>query len=218
MRLTGEITVSPVENDTALWEFLRLPWHIYQGDPYWVPPILSHQRQFLDPRRGPFFEIGEARYFLASRDGRVVGRLSAHINRLHDTCHGPETGFFGFFESIPDPDVAAALFEAAAAWLAENADLASLPAEAEADHWAIPSLLSRLDAVLQQAVESLELAVVAKHAYILAQAFNSFYHRYPVAQEEDPQVRRVRAAVTRLYHDGMTQLLDLMGIEVPDRM
>jgi arginyl-tRNA synthetase len=108
--------------------------------------------------------------------------------------------------------------EAEAAWLAEHADLAALPPEAEADHWAIPSLLSRLEAVLHQAVESLELAVVAKHAYILAQAFNSFYHRYPVAQEEDPQVRRVRAAVTRLYHDGMTQLLELMGIEVPDRM
>ena len=82
------------------------------GDPYWVPPILSQQRQFLDPERGAFFEIGEARYFLAYQDGRPVGRLSAHINRLHDTCHGPETGFFGFFESIPDHDVTAALFEA----------------------------------------------------------------------------------------------------------
>jgi arginyl-tRNA synthetase len=59
---------------------------------------------------------------------------------------------------------------------------------------------------------------VAKHAYILAQAFNSFYHRFPVAQEEDPALRRVRAAVTRLYHDGMSHLLGLMGIEVPERM
>ena len=85
-----------------------------------MPPILSQQRQFLDPKRGSFFEIGEARYFLAYQDGRPVGRLSAHINRLHDTCHGPETGFFGFFESIQDQDVAAALFEAAAAWLREH--------------------------------------------------------------------------------------------------
>jgi hypothetical protein len=120
MRLTGEITVSPVENDAALWEFLRLPWRIYQGDPYWVPPFLSQQRAFLDPKRGPFFEIGEARYFLAFRNGRAIGRLSAHVNRLHDTYHGPETGFFGFFESIPDQDVATALFEAAAGWLQER--------------------------------------------------------------------------------------------------
>ena len=49
MKLSGEITVSPVENDAALWEFLRLPWRIYQGDPYWVPPILSEQRTVSGP-------------------------------------------------------------------------------------------------------------------------------------------------------------------------
>ncbi len=120
MKSRGEITVSPVQDDASLWEFLRLPWRLYQGDPYWVPPILSQQRQFLDPRHGPFFEIGEARYFLACQNGRPVGRLSAHINRLHDAHHGPETGFFGFFECIQDLDVAAALFEAGAAWLRER--------------------------------------------------------------------------------------------------
>jgi hypothetical protein len=120
MALTGKIAVVPVRDDAALGEFLRLPWRIYQGDPYWVPPILSEQRKFLDPQPGPFFEIGEARYFLASQNGEVVGRLSAHINRLHDAHHGPETGFFGFFECIQDQEVAAALFEAAAAWLRER--------------------------------------------------------------------------------------------------
>jgi hypothetical protein len=117
MKSNGEITVSPVQNDASLWEFLRLPWRLYQEDPYWVPPILSEQRKFLDPKHGPFFEIGEAQYFLASQNGKVVGRLSAHINRLHDTHHGPETGFFGFFECIQDQEVATAMFEAAAAWL-----------------------------------------------------------------------------------------------------
>ncbi len=120
MSLTGEITVSPVEDDAALWEFLRLPWRIYQEDPYWVPPILSEQRTFLDPQHGPFFEIGEARYFLAYQNGRPAGRLSAHVNRLHDQYHGPEPGFFGFFESIQKQDVAAALVDAAAGWLRER--------------------------------------------------------------------------------------------------
>ncbi|MFA4903627.1 MAG: GNAT family N-acetyltransferase [Desulfobaccales bacterium] len=120
MRLTGEITVSPVEDNAALWEFLRLPWRIYQGDPFWVPPILSQQRAFLDPQRGPFFEIGEAQYFIAFQNGKPVGRLSAHVNRLHDQYHGLETGFFGFFESIQDQDVARRLFDAAADWLRER--------------------------------------------------------------------------------------------------
>jgi arginyl-tRNA synthetase len=93
-----------------------------------------------------------------------------------------------------------------------------MPEHEVAALWEIPLLLSRTDAVLRHAVDSLELASVAKHAYILAQAFNSFYHRSPVAKEDDPAIRLVRAAVTRLYLDGMTHLLSLMGIEVPDRM
>jgi hypothetical protein len=120
MSLIGEITVSPVSDTASLWEFLRLPWRIYQGDPYWVPPILSQQRQFLDPKRGSFFEIGAARYFLAYRNGSPVGRISAHVNRLHDAHHGPETGFFGFFECVHDQPLAAALFDAAASWLREQ--------------------------------------------------------------------------------------------------
>jgi arginyl-tRNA synthetase len=102
--------------------------------------------------------------------------------------------------------------------LAEEADMAALEPEAAADHWNLALQLSRVDAVVQQAVDSLELSALAKHAYVLAQTFNSFYHRYPVAQESDAAIRSVRAAFVRLYHDGMVDLLQLMGIAVPDRM
>ena len=108
--------------------------------------------------------------------------------------------------------------EADAARLAEGVDLGRLPAETVAEHWELALMLSRVRAVVLQAVDSLELATVAKQAYILAQSFNSFYHRYRVAQEADGAVRRTRAALVRLYHDGMVHLLGLMGIEVPDRM
>ncbi len=102
--------------------------------------------------------------------------------------------------------------------LAEQADLNVLAEDALSEHWNLAIMLSRVPAVLRQAVDSLELALAAKHAYLLAQAFNSFYHRYPVVQEEDEQVRTVRTAIIRLYHDGMIHLLGLMGIEVPERM
>ena len=108
--------------------------------------------------------------------------------------------------------------EADPQWLSRHVELDGLPEADVAGVWEIPLLLSRTDAVLRQAVDSLELATLAKHAYVLAQAFNSFYHRSPVAKEDDDAVRRVRAAVTRIYLDGMTHLLGLMGIEVPDRM
>ncbi len=117
MATTGEIEVSPVQNQSGLEEFLRLPWRLYQQDPYWVPPLLPEQRRFLDQRRGPFFEIGEAQYFLARQNGEPVGRISAHLNHQYDEHHGPGTGFWGFFEAVSDQQVADALFEAAAGWL-----------------------------------------------------------------------------------------------------
>lgn len=111
------IRVVPVKGERELWEFLRLPWRIYRHDPYWVPPILSHQRDFLDPRKGPFFEKGEAQYYLALRHGQPVGRISAHLNHLYEEYYDRITGFFGFFECIPNLRVAAALFAAAGDWL-----------------------------------------------------------------------------------------------------
>lgn len=67
--------------------------------------------------RNPFFDHAEAEYFLAERDGAVVGRIAAIANRLHNETHHDRVGFFGFFESVNDPAVAAALLDRAAAWL-----------------------------------------------------------------------------------------------------
>ncbi len=102
--------------------------------------------------------------------------------------------------------------------LAERADLAALDPAAATEHWNLALQLYRVDAVVRLAVDSLELSTLAKHAYLLAQSFNTFYHRYPVAQETDESARAARTAVVRLYHDGMTGLLGLLGIEVPARM
>jgi arginyl-tRNA synthetase len=108
--------------------------------------------------------------------------------------------------------------EIAVETLVDAADLDRLDDAARAEHWTLALLLSRVGPVIRQAIENLELATVAKHAYLLAQAFNSFYHRYRVAQESDDRVRRTRIAVVELYRAGMTDLLALMGIETPDRM
>jgi GNAT superfamily N-acetyltransferase len=70
----------------------------------------------LSRSKNPFFEHAEAEYFLAERDGEVVGRIAAISNRLHNETHHDRVGFFGFFESIEDQSVADALFAAAAQW------------------------------------------------------------------------------------------------------
>lgn len=94
--------------------FLRLPWAIYTGDPNWVPPLVSSVDRTLDPQHNPFYEHAESRLYLAWRDGQPVGRIVATINRLHNERHGDKAGFWGFFESDEDPDVARALLAQAA--------------------------------------------------------------------------------------------------------
>lgn len=72
--------------------------------------------RLLDRRKNPFFDHAAAEYFLAERDGRVLGRIAAIHNRLHNEVHGDHVGFFGFFETVQDPPVAGALLDAAADW------------------------------------------------------------------------------------------------------
>ena len=86
------------------------------------------------------------------------------------------------------------------------------------DLWALVLEASRLDEVAEQAVRTLELSVVAKYAFGLAQSFNAFYHRYPVIKEPDPEVRLWRAAAVSYFKTQLTRALDLMGCQVPSRM
>jgi GNAT superfamily N-acetyltransferase len=70
----------------------------------------------LSREKNPFFEHAEAEYFLAERNGEIVGRIAAISNRLHNETHQDRVGFFGFFESIDDQAVANALFDRADEW------------------------------------------------------------------------------------------------------
>jgi GNAT superfamily N-acetyltransferase len=98
--------------------FVRFPWRIYPGSyPAWVPPLLSEEQKRIDPERNPFFQHGEAALFLAYANGKPVGRIAAIENRQHNEFHDDRVGFFGFFESIDDPEVAGALLDEAAAWV-----------------------------------------------------------------------------------------------------
>jgi arginyl-tRNA synthetase len=86
------------------------------------------------------------------------------------------------------------------------------------DLWALVLEASRLDEVVEQVIRSLEFSVLAKYAFSLAQAFNAFYHRSPILNEERDDVRRWRAAAVIYLRQQLTRALDLMGIEVPARM
>lgn len=96
--------------------FVALPYRLHAGTP-WVPPLKLERYQFLNRRLNPFFTHGEAAYFLARRDGRVVGRISSHVDNAFNTHHGSRWGMFGFLEFEDDPDVLRELLGAAEGWL-----------------------------------------------------------------------------------------------------
>ena len=113
----GELRVSEVRNRRELAQFIRLPWRLYEGINNWVPPLISERKRHLSRAHNPFFEHAEARYLLAWRGRTPVGRISAHVDERFDEHHGEGTGFFGFFESVEDPQVAGVLLDAAQEWL-----------------------------------------------------------------------------------------------------
>lgn len=100
--------------------FLLFPWDIYKDDPNWIPPLLASEKGLVGYAKDAFYERNQVQTFLAERDGKVVGRIAAILNVGHLERYNDKVGFFGFYESIDDQEVADALFAAAADWLKER--------------------------------------------------------------------------------------------------
>jgi hypothetical protein len=118
--MMSDITVKKVSSKSELNQFIKFPWKIYKDDKYWVPPLLMEQKTLLDKEKNPFFKAAEADYFLAYRNGEIVGRIAAIKNDLHLKYHNDNSGQFGFFECINDQQVANALFDAVKNWMKEK--------------------------------------------------------------------------------------------------
>lgn len=111
------IVVSPVSNAADRRSFVDLPWQLYAGDPQWRPPLKAEVRDLIGgAKTNPFFLHAKGILFLARRDGKVVGRIAAHVDALVIERR-PGLGQWGLFETVDDPSVSAALIEAAEDWL-----------------------------------------------------------------------------------------------------
>jgi GNAT superfamily N-acetyltransferase len=113
----AEITVAPIASKREEMEFIKFSWRVYDGNPHWVPPLLMDRKKLIDRQKNPFYQHAEAEFFLARRNGEVVGRIGAIINHNHNTEHNEHIGFFGFYESVNDQNVADALLATAKQWL-----------------------------------------------------------------------------------------------------
>jgi GNAT superfamily N-acetyltransferase len=114
------VTIRPVRTRRQLKRFVKVPFRLHRDRPQWVPPLIFERMAFLNRRTNPWFEHGEAEYFLAEREGEAVGRITAHLDRRWDEFQGGNDAMFGFFEATEDPAVAEALLEAACEWAASR--------------------------------------------------------------------------------------------------
>src|SRR3954447_15295169 len=111
------VDVQPVASRRDLKEFIELPYRLHSTSGVWVPPLKLERRLFLNPRLNAYFRHGDAQLFLAWRDGRVVGRISAQYDDNFNAFHGNRWGMFGFLELEDAPDILPPLLEAAEMWL-----------------------------------------------------------------------------------------------------
>jgi GNAT superfamily N-acetyltransferase len=110
--------------DSRLNDFERFPWKLYRNDPFWTPPLrgeLLGSRAFrlvgLHTARHPYHRHAKVTHFLARREGKIAGRVSATVNHRFNEFYGRKIGFFGHFEVVNDFGIAEALLDSARDWL-----------------------------------------------------------------------------------------------------
>src|SRR4051812_25810346 len=113
--MSESIAVCSVRSRGDRRRFVDYMYERNRADPHWVPPLRLAEHERLNPRKNPFFAHAEVELMLARRQGRVVGRIAAIDDRLHQDTHHDNVAMFGFFEAA-DQAVAAALLHAAEAW------------------------------------------------------------------------------------------------------
>ncbi|PYP84871.1 MAG: N-acetyltransferase [Blastocatellia bacterium AA13] len=114
------IAIRPVRTGRDTRRFIDLPYRLYRRSEHWIAPLRMAQKDILNTRSHPFYQTSDVEMFLAERDGRVVGRIMAILNRAHNEFHEEHAGFFGFFESEDDWEAAERLLGAARDWLLQK--------------------------------------------------------------------------------------------------
>jgi hypothetical protein len=119
-RQAAPVEIVPVTTAKDLDRFVRLPNRLNASDANWRTPLLMERKEALSPKINPLFEHLDHQFWLAVRDGRDVGRISAQIDKLAPTDPAAPYGYFGMIAAEDDPAIFQALFATAEAWLKER--------------------------------------------------------------------------------------------------
>jgi len=112
--------VKRIENKKELDLFVKFPLKLYQSDPYYVSPLFSDVKRTLNSLKNPFFKHAVRELFIARDGNKVLGRIAAIIDYNYAQYHKKKIGYFGFFESEHNYEIAKTLLDTAKNWLKEK--------------------------------------------------------------------------------------------------
>lgn len=110
------IVVKKVEGKKDLQRFIDFPHDLYEGDKNYVPMLQMAAKEILSEKKNPFFEHSQVQNYLAYKNNKVVGRISAIRNNNYNKYHNSNVGFWGFYDVIDDYEVSKALFDTVVEW------------------------------------------------------------------------------------------------------
>ena len=110
------VEIKEVGSKSELMKFIRFPYSLYINNPYWVPTLDMDEKASLNRDKNPAFEFCEAKYWLAFREGEIVGRVAGIINRRANEIWNESRVRFSWFDFINDADVATALLSTVENW------------------------------------------------------------------------------------------------------
>src|ERR1700760_3516980 len=116
---SAPLTIRPVQTKKDKKAFVDFAWDVYKDDPNWVPPLKDEVHGLITPGKNPWFEHAKGEFWLAERDNKVVGRISAQVDEPGQEHMGAGTGNWGMFEVL-DGEAGAALIKTAENWLREQ--------------------------------------------------------------------------------------------------
>ena len=115
--ISSDVVVTPVEGKSDLKAFIALPKRLFAGHKGYIPHLDAERREAFSPKKNPLFKHVEVQFFLARRAGKVVGRITAQVDRAYLARYADDTGHFGCLVAEDDPAIFTALFKAAEDWL-----------------------------------------------------------------------------------------------------
>lgn len=167
------IEICEVKSKKGFKSFIQLPNLIYKDDPNYVPELFVTQKAMFDRNKNPFFNHSKVDFFLAYKTKQIVGRIALIRNNNHIFHSGEKSGFFGFFDSIDDYNVAKALLDKATVWLNDEGLTSIIGPENFTTNDSCGTLISGFDS------PPVVMMPYNKHYY------NDFLERYGFVKEMD---------------------------------